>query len=322
MALGYQVTQVLYVAARLGLADHLGEKPRSASEVATAMGTDAPTLYRLMRTLTGLDILSEDADHRFVLTSLGQALKTDALGNARTMIVARADELMWRSWGELLHCVKTGETGVEKAFGMTVWDYYAQNPEAWSSFNKSQTRPGTKAAIAEAYDFSQFETVVDVGGGSGALLAAILERYPGPNGVLFDQPNVVADASLFLQKRGLEARTTLDPGDFFRGVSSGGDAYLLSHVLHDWNDEHCLTILENCRKAINAEGKLLIIELVVPSGNDPHPSKMLDMEMLVIAGGQERTQQEYSRLLAKAGFLLKRVMPTSVAQSIVEATPV
>jgi hypothetical protein len=322
MSLGYQVTQVLFVAAKLGLADHLGDEPRSASELAAATGAHEPTLYRLMRTLTGLDIVSEDADHRFVLTSLGRALKSDAPGNARTMIIARADELMWKSFGELLHCVQTGETGVQKAFGMTVWGYYAQNPEAWMSFNKSQTRPATKAAIAEAYDFSQFETVVDVGGGNGALLAAILERYPEPNGVLFDQPDVIADASQFFHKRGLEARVTLNAGDFFDGVSSGGDAYLLSHIIHDWNDDQCVTILANCRKVIDVKGKLLIVELVIPPGNEPHPSKMLDMEMLAIAGGQERSEQEYSQLLANAGFVLTRVVPTSAVQSIVEARPV
>jgi hypothetical protein len=324
MGTAYWVSRVVYAAAKLALADLLADRPKSAGELAGATGTDETSLYRLMRTLAGLGILSEDAGHRFSLTTLGEALKTGAPGSARSAILTFGGELRWRSWGEILHCVETGKTGVEKAFGMNGWAYLDQHPQERSWFEEAMIafHGHEPAAVAAAYDFSEFKTVVDVGGGTGHLLATILEHYPGPRGVLFELPDVVDEGSALIQSRGLTDRVTVEGGDFFKGVPAGGEAYLLSHVIHDWDDDRCLTILKNCRKAIDSGGRLLIIEMVLPEGNTPHIGKLADMEMLIIAGGQERTEQEYSTLLEKTGFRLARVVPTESEAHVVEAVPV
>ena len=203
-------------------------------------------------------------------------------------------------------------------------DYLASHPEDASLF--SETMVGFHGqeppAVAEAYDFSSFSTVVDVGGATGNLLAAILTRHTGPRGILFDRPYVVADAPALLEERGVAERVSIRSGDFFESVPEGGDAYVLSHVVHDWNEDQCITILENCRKAMGPNSRLLLVEMVLPAGDAPHPGKMLDMVMLVVPGGQERTEAEYADLLGKAGFRLARVIPTASAVSIVEAAPV
>ena len=227
-------------------------------------------------------------------------------------------------WGELLHCLKTGKTGVEKVLGMDGWEYLDQHPQERTFFEEmcAGFLGREPAAVTAAYDFSEFHTVVDVGGGIGNLLTTILDKCPGPRGVLFDLPDVVREANLLIQRRGLSGRITVVGGDFFESVPPLGDAYILSHVIHDWWDEKCLAILGNCRKAMNSRSRLLIIEMVLPEGDDPHPGKLTDMEMLVMAGGQERTEQEYSTLLGKAGFRLARVVPTESAVDVVEAIPV
>jgi SAM-dependent methyltransferase len=206
---------------------------------------------------------------------------------------------------------------------MPVFDYLAQHPEEASYFSEAMVgfHGAEPPAVAAAYDFSPFKIVVDVGGATGNMLAAILSRHAGPRGVLFDRPHVVRDASALLKTRGVEERVTIEAGDFFETVPAGGDAYLLSHVIHDWNEDQCLTILSHCRNVIKPDGRLLIVEMVLPAGDTPHPGKMLDMVMLVIPGGQERTEAEYASLLVNAGFRLSRVVPTASAVSVVEAVP-
>jgi len=324
MASANWVSRVVYAAAKLDLADHLANQPKSADELAGPTRTDKTSLYRLMRTLASLGILSEDNDRHFALTPLGEALKTGAPGFAHSSVLTLGADLRWRSWGELLHCLETGETGVEKAFGMDGWAYLDQHPRERTWFEEMcagflGTEP---AAVATAYDFSGFQTVVDVGGGIGNLLAAILDSYPGLRGVLFDLPDVASEAAALIQTRGLKDRVTVESGDFFESVPPRGDAYILSHVIHDWWDDKCLTILGNCRKAMDPSGRLLIIEMVLPEGDVPHLGKLTDMEMLVMSGGQERTEQEYSTLLGKAGFRLTRIVPTESESSVVEAIPV
>ena len=205
-----------------------------------------------------------------------------------------------------MYSLETGKTGFEKAFGMPVFDYLAQHPEEASHFSEAMVgfHRAEPPAVAEAYDFSAFKVVVDVGGATGNMLAAILSGHTGPRGVLFDRPHVVRDAPALLQARGVEARVTIEAGDFFETVPAGGDAYLLSHIIHDWNEDQCLSILGHCRKVIKPDGRLLIVEMVLPAGDTPHPGKMLDMVMLVVPGGQERTEAEYAALLGKAGFRL------------------
>ncbi len=317
------VSSIVYAAAKLGLADELATEPRSAAELAGAMRMHAPSLHRLMRTLAGLGILTERDAQRFALTPLGEALRTGAPGSARATLLAFCGQAFWHSWEEILYSLETGNTGFEKACGMPLFEYLAQHPKEASYFSEAMVgfHGAEPPAVAEAYDFSGFDVVVDVGGATGNMLAAILSSHAGPRGVLFDRPHVVGDAPALLKARGVEARVTIEPGDFFETVPAGGDAYLLSHIIHDWNEEQCLTILGHCRRVIKPDGRLLIVETVLPTGDTPHQGKVQDMVMLVLPGGQERTEAEYASLLGKAGFRLSQVVPTGSVVSVVEAVP-
>ena len=324
MGTGYWVSRIVYAAAKLGLADHLAGGPKSAVELAGPTRTHAPTLHRLMRTLASLCVLSEDGNHRFALTPLGDALKTGAPGSARATIIALAGQWWWRGWEHFLYCLENGQTGMQKAYGMSLFAFLSKQAEEASYFNEAMIGfHGTEpTAVAAAYDFSRFQTVVDIGGGTGNLLTEILKRHPGPRGILFDLPHVKAEASAAIEAQGLSGRVTVEAGDFFESVPQGSDGYVLSHVIHDWDENQCLSILGNCRKAMKADGWLLIVEMVLPSGDAPHPGKVLDIAMLVMPGGQERTEEEYGALLSRGGFRLTRVVPTASAVSVVEAIPV
>jgi len=317
------VAAVVYAAAKLAIADHLAGGARSAGELAGVTGTHAPTLYRLMRTLAGLGILTEQAGQRFALTPLGEALQTGAPGAARSTLMSFCGPAIWHSWEEIIYSLETGKTGFEKANGMPMFDYLARNPEEASHFSEAMVgfHGAEPPAVAGAYDFSTCDTVVDVGGATGNMLAALVSDHAGPRGVLFDRPHVVCDAPALLQAHGVQERVIIEPGDFFQGVPAGADAYLLSHIIHDWNEDQCLTILGHCRDAMSSDGRLLIVETVLPEGDTPHQGKVQDMVMLVIPGGQERTAAEYDSLLSKASFRLDRIVPTESVVSIVEALP-
>ena len=321
MAMGHWVSRIVYLAAKLNLADRLANGPKTADELAKPTETHAPSLYRFMRGLANLGILAEDDGRRFALTPLGEALKTGAPGSARPSSLTIASDWWVRGFGELSYSVETGKSGFEKALGMPVFDWLARSPADASLFSETMIgfHGAEPPAVAAAYDFSKVGTLVDVGGASGHLLATILERHLAPRGILFDLPHVVRDAPTLLAARGLADRVKIEPGSFFDSVPRGGDAYLLSHVIHDWDEEKCLTILGHCRRAMNPGGRLLIIEMVLPEGDEPHPGKMLDLMMLVGPGGQERTEREYETLLDRSGFRLVRVVPTASAVSIVEA---
>src|SRR5262245_39334040 len=266
MASAYWVSRILYVAAKLGIADLLASGPKGSAELARATGTHPRSLYRLMRTLASLGILSEAEPDRFSLTPLGEALRTGAPGAARSTVLAFGGNWFWRPWEELEHSIRTGQTAMEKVWGIGAFDYLAKDPEAASYFNEAMigVHGSEPAAVAAAYDFSRFGTIVDVGGGTGNLLATILARHKGPRGALFDRPYVVAEAPKLLATRGVADRVTIEPGDFFERVPAGGDAYVLSHVIHDWTEDKCLTILGHCRRAMKKDGTLLIVEFVLP----------------------------------------------------------
>ena len=322
MGLGYWVSRALYAAAKLGLADKLAAGPRSAAELAKETGTLGSALHRLRRLLAGLGILKTEPDgQRFALTPLGEAMKSGAPGAAHATLLSLAGPVFWKAFGEYMHSLETGKTAFEKAYGMPVFDYLAKHPEDAANFTQAMigVHGDEPPAIAAAYDFSGFGTVVDVGGASGNMLIAILSRYPGPRGVLFDLPHVVRDAPELFRARGLAARVRAEGGSFFEFVPAGGDVYVVSHVIHDWSEAQCLTILGNCHKAMKPDAKLLIVEMVLPAGDEMHPGKLLDLTMLVMPGGQERTEAEYAALLDKAGFRLTRVVPTQSAASVVEA---
>ncbi len=322
MATGGWVSSLLWAAAELGLADQLAE-PKSAAEIAPGLGLHAPSLHRLLRTLASLGVLTERAEARFALTPLGEAMKSGAAGSARATLRTFGSPAFTRAFENILWSLQTGKTGFEKAHGVPAFDFLAAHPEQAALFSETMIgfHGNEPPAVAAAYDFSAFETVVDVGGATGNMLAHILTKHAKPRGVLFDLPHVVGDAPALLRERGVANRVTIEGGSFFDAVPAGGDAYLLSHIIHDWSEEQCLTILGNCRKAMKPTSRLLIVEMVLPADDTPHPGKLLDMVMMVLPGGQERTAAEYAPLLAKAGFRQSRVVPTESAVSVVEALP-
>jgi hypothetical protein len=324
MATAHWVSRFLYVAARMNLADQLAEQPKTAEQLAQSTGADTASLYRLMRTLASLGLFTEDSEHRFSLTGLGEPLKTATSGSVRASVLTLAGEIFTRALDHLPYSVQSGKTGFEKAFGVPVFDWLASHPTEASMFSETMNGlNGTEhLAVAAAYDFSEFGTIIDVGGATGNLLSTILGRYPKPHGILFDLPHVVADAPQLIRARGLVNRIKIERGSFFETVPSGGDVYLLSHIIHDWSEAQCLTILGHCRRVMKARSRLLIIEMVLPTGDTPHFGKMLDIIMLAVPGGQERTEPEYRALLDKTGFRLRRVVPTESAVSVVEAVPV
>jgi hypothetical protein len=323
MATGYWVSRMIYAAAHLSLADHLAAGPMTPAELAAATGAHPQSLHRLMRALASLGVMTEESHNRFALTPLGEALRAGAPGSARATILALAGGYWWRGWEHVLYCVETGETAMQKAFGMTIFEYLARHPQEASYFNEAMVgfHGDEPQAVAAAYSLRSGETVVDVGGGTGNLLTALLERYAGTRGILADLPHVVPEARAFIDSRGLADRVVTQATDFFARVPAGGDVYVLSHVIHDWDEDQCVTILSHCRGAMKRDGRLLIVEMVLPPGDAPHPGKLLDVAMLVMPGGQERTQEEYRDLLGRAGFHLTRVVPTESAVSIVESVP-
>jgi O-methyltransferase domain/Dimerisation domain len=322
MGRAHVVARTVYAAAKLGLADQLASRPKSAAELAGPMQLHAPSLHRLMRTLASMGILTEQEEQRFTLTELGNALKTGAPGSARSSVLIAGSAWAQKGWDNIIYSVQTGRAGFEKAHGVPFFDYLAQHPDDASLFSETMVgfHSQEPSAVAAAYDFSMFDSIVDVGGATGNMLATVLASHSGPRGILFDRPHVVQDAPALLAARGVNNRVTIESGNFFESVPTGADAYILSHVLHDWREDQCLTILAHVRRAMRARGRLLIIEMVIPPGDAPHPGKMLDMAMLVQMGGQERTANEYGLLLDKAGFRLGQVVPTDSAASILEAT--
>ena len=314
-------SRLVYLAATLKLADHLADGPKTAEQLAPLTGTHAPALYRILRAMASLGFFSEDAEHRFVLRPLGAVLKSGTPSHAAALTLG--GELFTRSFDNFLYSVQTGKTAFERSFGMPVFDWLGANPREASLFADTMVgfHGAEPPAVAAAYDFSAFQTITDVGGSTGNLLTTILSRHPGPRGILFDLPHVVREAPAFLQQRHLTDRIRIEAGSFFEGVPAGADAYVLSHVIHDWNHEQCLTILGHCRRAIPPNGRLLLVEMVLPEGDTPHPGKLLDMVMLTIPGGEERTASQYGTLLDQAGFRMTRVVPTASLVSVVEAVP-
>jgi hypothetical protein len=317
-------SRAVYAAAKLKLADHIGDGGRSSAELAAATDTHEPSLYRLMRALASLGVLTEVAPRKFALTALGAALKSGAPGAARATIMTLAGDWQWDAWREFHHCLKTGKSGVEKAHGAQLFEFLGSHPQEAADFGEAMVgRHGHQPpVIAAAYDFAQFGTLVDVGGGTGNLLATILQANPKLRGVLYELPHVIPEARKRVAERGLEDRCALVAGDFFKDVPAGHDGYVLSHILHDWQDAESVAILRKVRAAIGKAGKLLIVEMVLPPGDAPHEGKILDLLMLTVTGGVERTADEFEKILAEAGFRLARVVTTATEQCIVEAIPV
>lgn len=316
--------RAVYAAAELGLADLLAEGPRSAEDLAVATNTHAPSLYRLLRALAACGLFTEVAPRRFAATDLGEALRTGAPGAARATLLTIAGPWQWKAWEQVLHALRTGESGLIAAFGTGLFDFLAQHPEHSERFNEAMVgmHGGLGPAVAQAYDFSKFSTLVDVGGGKGALLANLLRANASLGGVLFDLPETGPAAREYVAAAGLSGRCAVVEGDFFQAVPAGHDAYVLAHVLHDWSDEQAIAILRNCRAAAAPATRLLILEAVLPEGDAPHHGKLMDLLMMTVTGGMERTEAQFAGLLRASGFRLVRTCPTATHQSIVEAVPV
>jgi hypothetical protein len=321
---GYQVSQAIHVAAVLGVADHLAGGPRASDELAAATGSHPRALYRLLRALAAVGVFREEPGRRFALTPLGACLRSDAPAPVGPLAEFAASPPQWQAWGALLHSVRTGENAFRHVHGVDVWAYRAAHPAAGEVFDRAMTglTRTVAAAVRAAHDFSRYGTVVDVGGGQGELLAALLAAHPALRGVLFDQPHVVAGAPAALGAAGVAARCRVVGGDFFAAVPAGGDAYVLKQILHDWEDAEATAILRSCRRAIGPAGRLLVIERGIAAPNEGAPGKLTDLLMLVSAGGQERTEEEYAALFAAGGFRLVGVTPTAAGMSILEAAPV
>lgn len=322
LAFGAMMTQALYVVAKLGVADLLAAGPRNVSELAAETETHERSLYRVMRSLASAGIFAETEAKVFSNTPYSEPLRSGLHGSMRSGVIFMGEEWHWRVWGNMEYSVRTGKPAWGHTHGgAEVFEYFAANPRQAEIFNGAMTDMSTAVApvIVEAYDFSGFRKLADIAGGHGYLLSQILKATPGLEGVLFDVPQVIEGAPALLEREGVAGRVEKVAGDFFASVPTA-DAYVMKHIIHDWDDERSVTILSNIRRAMEPGAKVLLVETVVPEGDEPHYSKLLDLEMLTSPGGAERTAEEYAVLLARAGLRLARIVPTHSPFSIIEAS--
>ncbi|MBX7221201.1 MAG: methyltransferase [Blastocatellia bacterium] len=315
------VTQSIAVVAELGIADLLIDAPQGVEFLAQKTGSHAPSLYRVMRGLASVGIFAEAADKVFALTPLSHCLRSDVPNSVRGVALFQSADFAIRPWEQIRHSVKTGESAFEHVYGCHFFEYVTQHPAANEIFNNAMTNNSAQghSAIANSYDFSQVRTLVDVGGGHGRLLATILKAHPHMKGVLFDLPHVVEGAAALLAAEGVLERCEIMGGSFFEPVPAGYDAYILTHIIHDWDDERSHKILSNCQAAMREDSRILLGEMVIPPGNAPFFGKLLDLEMLVMTpGGRERTEAEYRALFASAGLNVTAIVPTPTPVSVIE----
>jgi hypothetical protein len=314
---GKQITYSLAAVARLGVADHMSRQFSSVDELAEKVAAHPAALFRVMRMLAGVGVFEEVPGRRFALTPVGELLKSQAPSSLRYPAMFFGDEWSTRAYQYIVDCVRTGGDGVTRAYGKHAFDFLAERPDQADTFHRAMSSFSAidSEAILEAYDFSSIRRLADVGGGHGTLLAAILQRYPQMEGVLYDLPEVVEGANL----TGYDDRVRVESGSFFERVPSGCDAYLMKHIIHDWSDQHCRTILSLMRQQLPREGRVLVCEMIVPADSSPAPAKMLDIEMLVMTvGGRERTAEEFGDLFSSAGLRLGRVVTTKSPICVIE----
>jgi len=322
LTMGNFVSQAVYVAAKLGIADQLVNGPRSAADIARATDADERSVYRLLRALASLGVFVEKADHTFANTPISETLLSDSPKSMRSMVLMVGDPEHGRVINDLLYSVKTGKPAWEHIHGVPVFKYFFEtNKELGDIFNQAMTAGSHSQieAVLAAYDFSDIGTLADIAGGLGHFLGAVLQKYPSMKGVLFDLGVVLAGAPAMLDSYGVKNRVELVEGDFFTEIPVVADAYIMKHIIHDWYDDNCEKILGCIRRSMPDDGRVLIVDSVIPPGNDPHPGKLLDLEMLVAPGGVERTTAEFETLLNNSGFRLNRIVPTASPVSIVEA---
>jgi hypothetical protein len=328
MASGHFLAQALHVAAVLGVADTLRDGPKSTGQIAREVDAHAPSLRRVLRLLASAGVFGEREDGTFDLTPLGDLLRSDAPASQRLSCMLVNAPTAFRAWAALLHTVKTGETAFDHVFGIGAFDYFQQHPDEREVFNRAMNSGAAAMgeAVVAAFDFTRFRRVMDVGGGYGALIEAILNAAPKARGVLFDLPPVAEGARQRITAAGLDDRCDVVGGDVFKAVPASADAIVLKHIIHDWDDDRALAILKACRAAITPHGALLIIESIFPSRIDASPASRGyahgDVNMMVSTGGRQRTQAEFRLLLAAAGFAFTRIVDTGITYaSIVEARP-
>jgi hypothetical protein len=312
----------VYVAAELGLPDLLAARPQNIAELAATTGCNPASLYRVMRALAEIGVFTEDEEgRRFSSAPLGAVLQSHVPGSMRGLVRMMGSDWHWRTWEGILASVRTGKPAIDIVYGSSFYDFLAAHPSEAQIFDQAMTSLSSveNAAISRTVEIDGPATVVDVGGGHGHLLAALLDSRPEARGILFDLPTVIDGARAAIRDRGLADRCELIGGDFFVSIPSGGSVYLVKFVLHNWNDEHAVAILGRCREAMKPGARLLLVEQVVPRGNEPSPTKVLDLQMMAFLEGRERTVEEFRALLARTGFALQRVVPTGTIAYIIEA---
>jgi len=321
LLMGAQVSQAIHVAAAMGIADLLYDGPRTSEELAAETGAHTGSLYRLLRALASVGVFREDEQKRFALTPLGELLRSDVPGSLRGWAAFIGRPYFSAAWSELEHSVRTGENAFRHVHGTDVWSYRAEHPEESEIFDRAMESltASSNRALLDAYDFGRFESVVDVGGGNGALLSALLDHYPAMRGILFDQPHVVANARSKLDAAGVGDRCTVVGGSFFEEVPAGGDAYTMKSILHDWDDPEAAAILRVCRSGLSEAARLLLIERIVGVVNEDPRTKFLDLNMLVVPGGRERTIEEWLALLESTGYVLVGTTATTSGLCVIEA---
>lgn len=320
MIQGFWISRALYAIAEIGVPDLLKDGPKSVEELAQATGTHAPSLYRVLRALDSSGVFAEDDQKRFALTPVGATLRSDVPGSLRFFAIEELGGNHYSAWEKMLHSLKTGAIAFNQVYGISKWQYHAEHPEEAKIFDEAMTSFSSvvNAEIVASYDFSSSGTVVDVGGGDGSLLAAILKAHPHLRGVLADLPHVVAGAQRRFTSEGLAERCEAVAVDLFKSAPKG-DTYVLKWIIHDWDDQQSVAILKNCRSAMANGGKILLVESVIRPGAATSFSKFMDLNMLVMTGGRERTETEYRALLDAAGLNLTRIIPTRTEMSVIEA---
>jgi hypothetical protein len=323
MASGLMSTAALQPVTRLKIPDLLAEGPLPVADLARKTGTNADALYRVLRFLAGSGVFAESPGRVFALTPMSDLLRSGVPNSMRDMVLFLGNQFHFKVCSDLSYSLQTGKPAVEHVYGKPCFDVLFGDPEIAYDFNMAMTSFSRQIAPAllEAYDFSGIDTLMDVAGGHGAVLCEVLSRYPQMKGILFDMPNVIEEANCHICNLKMDHRCTTVTGDFFQHIPAGADAYYMQHIIHDWADEPALKILGHCRSALAGQksGRLIIVDNVIPENSQPHPGKLLDLEMLLMPGGRERTEPEWHELLGNAGFEITRIVPLKAAESVIEA---
>ena len=323
LACGYMFTAAIYTAAKLDVAGHLARGARTATELAAATGCQEDALYRVLRALVSVGVFAEISPRIFALTPMAEPLRSDLPGNVRDLVLWVGDRFHFHTWAEMPWSVQSGRPAVEHLYGKPCFECFDSMPDVARGFNAGMTCLSSRIvpALLEAYDFSGIGTLMDVAGGHGFVLCEVLRRYPQMKGILLDMASVIEGATCRICDLKMDHRCTPVAGDFFRHIPPGADAYYLQHILHDWDDARALHILDNCRQALagRPHARLLVVDCVLTPGSEPHFGKLLDLEMLLLPGGRERTEPEFRALFERAGLRLTRIVPMKAAESVIEA---